>query len=70
MEIVKQKNINDKVLFTQFDDGHIQLDMLPLAKQASTIDLSQSEAEILKKCLTDSITFGMTDNGVKPIYLH
>ncbi len=71
MKILKQVNINNKVLITIFESRHVQIDMLPLAKKVHTIDLSPEEGETLKKVLTDSVLFAYDESseGVKPIYI-
>lgn len=68
MKIVKCIKIKEKYQLTQFEDGTIHIDCLPI--RTNPIELSKEEAVILKKFLTDSVLFGYQDGETRPIYLH
>ena len=70
MKIIRQKEINNKVKVTIFDDGVVQLDIMPISEQNKTIELNQNDVDDLIKFLQIPSWYGMGSNGTKPIYLH
>ena len=70
MKILKQIDINDKIRLTKFDDNRIQIDLLPMSKEINTIDLSPIEVDELVRFVNTGSWYGMTENGIKPLYHH